>query len=204
MSDGTVQSSANGGAAAQQALPSALAAPGMLVHPAADRRLAAEHWLLSTLPEARRARARREWRDQGVAMLPLGTLFSAIRIPAELAIAATGARRSHTHANRHLADTLDGPVICDPRGHRYYALDPASTPRTWHKEADDWRVADVDVLGRGTLLGVPPLDRTEFDPVTAASYWAVPMESMAVLCRPLTVGRLIAAGRDQLTEELGA
>lgn len=182
-----------------QALPSALAAPGMLVHPAADRRLAAEHWLLSTLPLDRRARARREWRDQDVAMLPLGTLFSAIRIPAAVVL-ASGRCRSHTDANQFLATVLDGPVICDPRGHSYYALVPASTPRTWHEAADDWRVVDVDVLGRGTLLGVPPLDRTEFEPVTAVSYWAVPMKSMGLLCNPLTVGRLIAAGRDLLAE----
>lgn len=186
-----------------QALPPAIAAPGMLVHPTADRRLAAEHWLLSTLSRDRRARARLEWREQGVAMLPLGTLFSAIRIPAAVVL-ASGRCHSHTDANQFLATVLDGPVICDPRGHRYYALVPASTPRTWHEVVDDCQVADVDVLGRGTLLGVPPLDRTEFEPVAAASYWAVPMESMAVLCRPLTVGRLIAAGCDQLTEELGA
>ena len=58
--------------------------PKVIVHPAADRRLAATHWLLSTLPAAGRDRARAEWEDTGVAFLPLGTLFSAVRIPGRL------------------------------------------------------------------------------------------------------------------------
>lgn len=183
----------------QQALPPVKAEPGVLIHPASDRRLATEHWLLSTLPENRRARARLEWREQGVAMLPLGTLFSAVRIPGNIVHAAAG-HHSPTQATRFLTETIDGPVICDPRGHRYYALVPASTPRTWRRRLDDLRTRDVDVLGHGTLLGVPPLDRTEFDPLTAASYWAVPMESAGVLCRSLVVGRLVGAGRDLLDD----
>lgn len=183
----------------QQALQPVQPEPGILVHSTADRRLAAEHWLLSTLPEDRRPRARLEWREQGVAMLPLGTLFSAVRIPGKL-VHAAGGSRTHTDANRYLAETIDGPVICDPRGHRYYALVPASTPRTWRRRLDDLRTVDVDVLGHGTLLGVPPLDCAKFDSMTAASYWAVPMESAGVLCRSLVVGRLVGAGRGLLED----
>jgi hypothetical protein len=74
-------------------------------------------------------------------------------------------------------------------------------PTTWRQAADDWRVLDVDVLGRGTYLGVPRVNAVELDPRTHASYWSVPMSSAAMLCGPLTVARLIAAGRHQLAEE---
>lgn len=184
----------------QKALAPVQAAPGVLAHPTSDRRLAVEHWLLSTLPQERRARTRLQWREQGVAMLPLGTLFSAIRIPSDIVLAAACTTWNPAIVDPLLAEVLGGPVICDPRGHRYYALVPASVPRTWHEAADDWRVVDVDVLGHGTLFGVPPVDRNRFDPTTALSYWSVPMESTDVLCRPLPVARLISAGREAMSE----
>jgi len=134
-------------------------------------------------------------------MLPLGTLFSAIRLPARLVTAITG-RLTLAETDAFLADALDGgPVICDPRGPRYYALVPASVPRTWRDAAHEWRDADADVLGRDTLLGVPRLDVTELNPVEHASYWSVPMESMGMLCAPLKVARLIAAAQMRLEEE---
>ena len=179
----------------QQELP-----PGVLIHPASDRRLAAEHWLLSTLAEHRRARARLEWREEGVAMLPLGTLFSAVRLPIRLITAITGPLKL-PEIDAFLADALDGgPVVCDLNGLRYYALVPASVPRTWRDAAHEWRDADADVLGRDTLLGVPRLDATEATPART-SYWSVPMESMGMLCAPVKVARLIAAAQDQMARD---
>lgn len=181
--------------------------PGALVHPAADRRLATEHWLLSTLPAAGRDRARVEWRQHGVAMLPLGTLFSAVRIPGSLILAITGTLNPRD-IDTFLEDALDGgPVICDPHRASYYALVPASMPGTWRNEAEDWedwQDANVGVLGRDTYLGVPPLNAVALDPAAPASYWSVPMESAAVLCAPLTVARLIAAARECLEAGAGA
>ncbi|KAB1144996.1 hypothetical protein F7R91_20180 [Streptomyces luteolifulvus] len=173
--------------------------PGTLVHSSADRRLAAEHWLLSSLAEP--GRGRQEWNTQGVVMLPLGTLFSAIRLPGRLVLAVTGA---HSLPSREIDATLNdalggGPVICDPRHQRYYVLVPASVPTSWRAAVDDWRVMDVDALGRGTVLGVPRLTRQE--PHALASYWSVPMESMGELCTPLTVARFIGAGRHLMAEE---
>ncbi|WP_411090776.1 hypothetical protein [Streptomyces sp. 049-1] len=172
----------------------------MLVHPTADRRLATEHWLLSTLDGQRRSRARLEWQEHGVTLLPLGTLFSAVRLPHRLVLAVaaeTGGPSADVDA--FLDEALaGGPVICDPPGHRYYALVPASMPTTWHKAVDEWRRADVDSLGRDTYLGVPRVDLTEFDRATYATYWSVPMASAAMLCPPLSVARLIAAGQHQL------
>ncbi len=170
--------------------------PGVLVHTTADRRLAVEHWLLAAHPEPKQARA--EWAEHGVALLPLGTLFSAVRIPAAL-VQALAATTELPELDAFLEDALDGgPVICDPSGSRYYALVPASVPRTWRAAVDDWRTQDVDALGRGSYLGVPRVDAVEPRPL--GTYWSVPMPSAAVLCPPLTVARLIAAGVHQLSE----
>ncbi|MER6526436.1 hypothetical protein [Streptomyces sp. NPDC001508] len=171
------------------------------MHPSADRRLAAEHWLLSTLDGPRRDWARMEWQQNGVALLPLGTLFSAVRLPGRLVTAAAGPL-TPVELDAFLAqEPGGGPVICDPRGLRYYAVVPASMPVTWKQEVDDWRTVDVDCLGRGTYLGVPRVDATRLEPHALASYWSVPMASAALLCAPLTVARLIAAGRHRMPQE---
>lgn len=175
---------------------------GVLVHPTADRRLATEHWLLSTYPSPSHDRIRMEWQEHGVSMLPLGTLFSAVRLPARLLLALVGGKAPSVDVDALLDEALDGgPVICDPHGRRYYALVPASMPSTWRQAVDDWRVLDVDCLGRGSYLGVPRVDLTEFDPQTRMTYWSVPMSSAAMLCAPLGVARLIAAGRHELPGE---
>ena len=174
-------------------------APGVLVHPSAYQGLAVDHWLLSAHPVP--AQARQEWSDNKVALLPLGTLCSAVRLPARLvhAVACCG---NPADIDAFLDDALDGgPIICDPRGPRYYALVPASMPTTWRDAAEEWRPLGVDCLGRGTYLGVPRVDIVEFDPQTYVSYWAVPMSSAAALCTPLGVARLIAAGKRALTED---
>lgn len=172
--------------------------PEALVHTTADRRLATEHWLLSTCAPAGRDRARTEWQTHGVALLPLGTLFSAVRLPGAL-VQALAASRDPEDIDPFLEEALkDGPVICDPQGSRYYALVPASVPRTWRKAVDDWRAHDVDCLGRESYLGVPRVDAVEYQPY--GSYWAVPMSSAALLCGPLDVARLIAAGVHRLAE----
>ncbi|MGW1951277.1 hypothetical protein ACWCPI_00715 [Streptomyces sp. NPDC001920] len=187
----------------QQALRPVQIAPGVLVHPTADRRLAVEHWLLADLNAQGRDRARVEWRQFGVAMLPLGVRFSAVRLPGDLVLAAACSSWNPAEVDQFLAEALDGgPVVCDPRHHRYYALVPGSMPRTWRQAAEDWREMDVDCLGSGTILGIPPLYRDEFNPTAVASYWSVPMPSAATLCKPLSVARLIAAGRHQMAEGL--
>ena len=177
----------------QRALRPVQTGPGVLVHPTADRRLASEHWMLSTLPAPNRDRARREWRQNKVTLLPLGSLFSAVRIPGALVAGQAGTAQA-AELDDFLRETLDGgPVICDPHFLRYYALVPASMPRTWHQALDDWRTLDVDCLGRGSYLGVPRLDAVEW-PRPRASYWSVSMDSAAMLCSPMDVARLIAAG----------
>ncbi|MEU0584600.1 hypothetical protein [Streptomyces sp. NPDC006132] len=144
-----------------------------------------------------------EWQEHQVAMLPLGTLFAAVRVPGPLLIALTNNAKV-SELDAFLRRALDGgPVICDPHFFRYYALVPASTPRTWHQALDDWRALDVDCLGRGSYLGVPRLDAVD-GTQARASYWSAPMDSAAMLCRPLAVARLIAAGRHCLGPEAEA
>lgn len=173
--------------------------PGALVHTAADRRLAAEQWLLAAHPAP--SQGRMEWTKAGVTLLPLGTLFSAVRLPGRLIVAAAGGMEDDAIGGL-LDEALDGgPVICDPHGHRYYALVPGSMPVRWHVAAEEWRVLNVDCLGRGTYLGVPRLDFVDHNPETFDSYWSVPMHSPASLCEPLHVARLIAAGSRRLARE---
>lgn len=175
--------------------------PAVIDNPA-DRRLATEQWLLSAYAAPKRTRARQEWQDYGVAMFPLGTLFSAVRIPSGLVLAAGGLRWQPEQVDAFLDEVLDGcPVICDPHSHRYYALVPASMPSKWKEAADDWRPLGIDLLGREAHLGVPRLDATQFNEGACVSYWSVPMPSAAVLCTPLAVARLIAAGQRRMAEE---
>ncbi|MGK5693197.1 hypothetical protein ACSNOJ_09855 [Streptomyces sp. URMC 128] len=179
------------------------AEPGVLVRPTADRRLATEHWLLATLPPPLRDRARWEWQQYRVAMLPLGGLFSAVRIP-ECLLAALSTSTEAGGLDEFAAEALGGgPVICDPRFSRYYVLVPAGMPATLHQIAETWRALDVGCLGSGSFLGVPRLDAVNREPALA-SYWSVPMDPAAVLCTPLTVARLVAAGQHCVEAETEA
>ncbi|MER7403805.1 hypothetical protein ABT373_15265 [Streptomyces sp. NPDC000070] len=176
------------------------AEPGVFIHPTAERRLATEHWLLATLPTPLRDRARWEWEQHRVAILPLGGLFSAVRMPERL-LTALSTSTEAACVDDFLAEALGGgPVICDPRFSRYYALVPSGMPATLHQMAEAWRALEVDCLGRGSYLGVPRLDAVNREHAFA-SYWSVPMDSAAVLCTPVTVARLIAAGRHFLDME---
>jgi hypothetical protein len=173
-------------------------APEATLVTTAERRLAIEHWLLAG--SQNRDRTRMEWQEHGVAMLPLGARFSAIRLPGRLvyALAGTDARAD---ADAFLEQALDGPVICDQHHPRYYALVSASVPVTWRQAAGEWRTVDVDCLGRGTILGVPRVDAVGSNSGPYASYWSVPMPSAGILCAPLQVARLIAAAQVMLHEE---
>lgn len=127
-------------------------------------------------------------------MLPLGGLFSAVRIPGHL-LTALSARSGVGCVDTLLAETLGGgPVVCDPRFSRYYALVSAGMPETLRQVSDAWTALDVHCLGRDSHLGVPRLDAVRRDQALA-SYWSVPMDSATELCTLVAVARLIAAGR---------
>ncbi|WP_240982516.1 hypothetical protein [Streptomyces sp. S3(2020)] len=138
-----------------------------------------------------------------MALLALGTLFSAVRLPGELVLAAGRCRPELVQVDDFLDEALDGgPVICDPVGPRYYALVPVGVPIAWHAAAEEWRALDVACLGGGTYLGVPRVDAVRFDQQTHTSYWSVPLSPEFALCTPLAVARIIAAGQASVAKAL--
>lgn len=178
--------------------------PGALAPPTARHRDEVEEWLLSSLPEPKRAQARTQWTDYGLAALYLGEVLSAVRLSGRLVVALTGGAIPSAEVDRFLAEALDGgPVICDPKHRRYYALVPASMPRTWRVVAGQWQAKDVEVLGRDSVVGVPRLDITQIEE-TLRPYWSVPMTSARALCAPIVVGRLAASGCHELVKHGGA
>lgn len=111
-----------------------------------ERQLAVSHWLLSASREVEGARA--EWAEIGLTVLRCGTLFGAVRVPAEIIHAAAGSHQDDA-VNAYLARALHGgPVLVDTHQERYYALVP---PGTMHH----WNTPDTECLGRGSYLGVP-------------------------------------------------
>ena len=174
--------------------PALRAVEPVAVHTSSDRRMAVEHWLLSTVPGGAN-RARMEWQKHAVTMLPLGTLFSAVRLPGDLVLAAAHSGWNPLVLDAFFDEVLDGgPVICDLQQRRYYALVPAGMPVKWQTAAEEWSSLGVECMGRGWVIGVPRVDITEPDADVYPSYWSVPMPSPAMLCAPLHVARLIAAG----------
>lgn len=155
----------------------------------AERQLAVRHWLLSAADDI--AAARNDWAARGVTMLRCGTLFSAVRIPAETVHAAFRTDDA-TATDTYLGAALQGgPVLVDTARERYYALVPASTCRSWN-------VLGSECLGRDSYLGVPRPDVTRDIVGMTRSYWSVPMDSPGMLCAPGAVSQLIAYGRYRL------
>ncbi len=126
--------------------------------------------------------ARREWKETGVALLPLGSRFVAVRLAANLVHAAVDTTHPQELAAR-LIRLLQGPVFCDGRtmGGTYYAL---MRPRI----GSPWKHQDVAPrLGVGTYLGVPKLDRRK----PPGTHWVVLPRFEGDLCAPSAVESLI-------------
>lgn len=168
------------------------AQPGTLIQIRADRHLAAGQWLLSAAEDTQRAR--KEWADDGIALLRCGTLFKAVRLAAGLVYAAADSddlRDVDAYLRQAL---LGGPVFADTRWGLYYALVPKGTDRLppW-----SYRSEDAECLGPNAYLGVP--DPTHTDPGVGFSYWCVPPHAPETLCSPDEVAQLLKDGRCRLT-----
>ncbi|GGU13431.1 hypothetical protein [Streptomyces violascens] len=150
-------------------------------------REAVADWLAASLN--RPDNAHQEWADNGVAVLALGRRFSAYRLADEL-VHAVGANTGPATTSLILR-TLGGPVIHDPRGHRFYVLVPSSPPA---QNLGPY----ATYLGLGNYLGVPRVEDDE-PGEAGASYWAVPMKRPGALCSPPAVTGLINAGTAALT-----
>ncbi|MFJ4584400.1 hypothetical protein [Streptomyces echinatus] len=151
---------------------------------ALDRAVAG--WLARSHPAPERAQA--EWAGQGVALLPLGDRFAAVRMPADVVHAAVDAYEPDQVAVA-LGETLGGSIIYSPRvsGGAYYALVQGHAGLVW-------AYGDlVACLGHGTYLGVPRLDRQQ----PPGTYWVVPPRYEGDLCAPRTIISLVKSGRSR-------
>ncbi|MCX5375917.1 hypothetical protein [Streptomyces sp. NBC_00091] len=147
-------------------------------------------WYASCLSEP--ADAQSEWQDHGIAVLPLGARFEAVRIPDALAYAAAESSERRV-VDIALALAFEGPVIHDSRGRNYYALVEPGTSDRWSPRSP------VECLSRGTHLGVPDisLDRpSESRPI----YWAATPGPGAYFCRTAAVQLLVRVGAARIAD----
>ena len=147
-------------------------------------------WLASSHPIPEQVWA--EWKTDGVAVIPLGPQYGAVRIPEAIVHAAVESTGPDDVAIV-LAQHLDGPVIHDARGRNYYALTRSDADIDWGPA-----VAGVEQLAPRTHLGVPVGSRCENTPVTPI-YWAVPGLRPGH-CNASAVGVLIRRGAERLSE----
>ncbi|WP_405712424.1 hypothetical protein OG264_25870 [Streptomyces xanthophaeus] len=147
-------------------------------------------WYARCLAEPATAHA--EWQDHGVAVLPLGARFEAVRIPDAVAYVATESAEDRV-VDIALALALEGPVIHDSRGRNYYALvEPGAAER--------WRARSaVECLGYGTHLGVPDMGQDRAAP-NRPIYWAATPGPGEYFCRIAAVQLLVRIGAARLAE----
>ncbi|MFJ4873794.1 hypothetical protein ACIP93_01035 [Streptomyces sp. NPDC088745] len=133
--------------------------------------------------------AHREWAERGVAMLPLGVRFDAVRIPFSVVRAALGTDNRDA-IGRTLPQMLGGPVIQD--GEKWtYPLVPTGGASAWSARAGNYR-------GRG-WLAVPDTDQLG----PPGMYWTVAMAAPGRLCEPAAVASMIEAGVSALSGKEG-
>ncbi|QDQ16590.1 hypothetical protein FH965_27100 [Streptomyces spectabilis] len=119
-----------------------------------------------------------EWEKHGVALLPLGRRFDAIRVKADCVHEAVGSDEPHTVASA-LETWLAGPVIRDLRSGigPYYALAAPGADRDGPAER----------LTTGTYLGVPRPGHA-----TTLSRWVVLPQHPGALCDSRYLRALLA------------
>lgn len=147
-------------------------------------------WLASSHPNPEQAWA--EWQDRGIAVIPVGHLFGAVRIPEAVVYAAVESTDSDD-VGVTLAQHLNGPVIHDARGRNYYVLVRPEARVNWGPA-----ILGVEHLATHTHLGVPAMDRCEHTERTPI-YWACPGIRPGH-CDADATGILIRAGGQRLTE----
>ncbi|MEU1038661.1 hypothetical protein [Streptomyces sp. NPDC005907] len=130
-----------------------------------------------------------EWATMGVALVPLGRRFAAVRMHADIVHAAVDSDDPSQVAERIRA-LLPGPIVHDRRvsGVTYYALIPRHSDLVWvHDEV-------APCLGPGVYLGVPRIDRRE----PPGTYWVTVPRHNGDLCAPQAVADLVEVGRQRL------
>ncbi|MFI8104692.1 hypothetical protein [Streptomyces sp. NPDC086023] len=131
-----------------------------------SRRTTVPNWLAQSHDNPQQAHD--EWRERGIAVLPTGGVFGAVRLPEGLVQAAVEST-DNDHVGFVLAEQLDGPVIHDARGRNYYALLRPEDRLAW-----DTTSPGVEYLPPRTHLGVPAAGLCQYTAATPI-YWAVPV-----------------------------
>ncbi|MCI3931290.1 hypothetical protein [Streptomyces sp. AN091965] len=143
---------------------------------------AVSQWLAEADPRPGKVRA--EWEKHGIALLPLGRRFDAIRVPAERIHAAAGSDQPGAVATV-LRAWLDGPVFRDFRssmGPYYVLIAPGA----------DWD-GPAERLTTDTYLGFPRPGHA-----TTLSRWVVRPPHPGALCDPQHVRTLLATATASL------
>ncbi|MEU2562828.1 hypothetical protein ABZ626_26315 [Streptomyces longispororuber] len=133
-------------------------------------------WLADADPRPHKVWA--EWEQHGVALIPLGRRFDAVRVPAERMHAAAGSDTPRTVADA-LRSWLEGPVLRDLRsslGPYYVLIAPDA----------DWGGPD-DRLSTDVFLGVPRPGHP-----TMLTRWIVEPQAPGHLCDPRYLRALLA------------
>ncbi|GHE47766.1 hypothetical protein GCM10018785_16720 [Streptomyces longispororuber] len=133
-------------------------------------------WLAQAAPDSNGAWA--EWLDHGVALLPLGRRFDAVRVPAARIHAAVGSDQPQMVADA-LESWLEGPVLRDLRsslGPYYVLIEPGA----------DWDGPD-ERLSTNTYLGVPRPGQP-----TMLTRWIVEPSQPGCLCDVRRLRALLA------------
>ncbi|GGU42966.1 hypothetical protein [Streptomyces violascens] len=155
----------------------------------AETEAAVAAWLADSLN--RPGNARQQWTDGHVALLALGRRFSAVRLADDLVYAVAAGAEPATAST--VLRLLRGPVIHDPRNHRFYALVPSSPPGPGLGRY-------ATHLGLGHYIGVPKVGDNE-PTGTLASYWAVPATAPGALCDPIRLRDMIEMGTAALDRQ---
>lgn len=121
----------------------------------------------------------------GIALVRLGTLFDAVRVPENLVHLVTGSDKPEAVRERLTTYLPGGAVLRAPSPGCYYCLvEPGTT--TW------WPSPAAECLGDGAYLGVPHPDRST--PNVVDSYWISPLSRPGGVCSAGSVLSLVAAG----------
>ncbi|MFD6431383.1 hypothetical protein [Streptomyces venezuelae] len=146
---------------------------------------AAFDWLARAQQESRQAQ--RAWVEQGIALLPLGTRFNTVCLPARLVNAAAGTDDLGA-VTVMLAELLNGPVIHNRPQQRYHALVERTPVLRWMRE-----YGEAPMLGDGHFLTVPASDLRG----PTGLYWAVPPRIVGDMCPVQAVAALVRIARSR-------
>lgn len=155
----------------------------MATHNAKGAQATVSDWLASAHPTP--DVAHHEWRLSGIALIPTGRVFDAVRLPSAVVHGAVGSAVPELVRTR-LGDLAGGAVIHDAYepGRWYYAL-----ARPGERAAPE-----AYRLEEGTWLGIPAPHRT----ARPGAYWTRPPRHREDFCSPHGLAELLRVGGEPL------